>query len=163
MNRLSVSMEVLPRSAHTSPIPSRRKAAAGNEPKRAADDCKNPPVEDEKSPGAPPCGLGLRSAELEDAAKQVAEMKAELARLQAKETHLAKMLDQEKENTRRAEQLVEVERIACLELKRKLHLEKRKRNCKGEELEMSISIEASEEEEEMVDDVSFYVADSIED
>lgn len=151
-------MEVLSQSLHVSPTSPSKKRSTENEP-RPAKHC-NSMKDTAAATGArrpPPPAPPARGPSATEAAKQVAGMKEELARVQAREIHLGKMLDQERENTRRAEQLIEVEKIACLELKRQLHLERRK-NCKGEELERSLSFSAedSEREEEMMDDcVSF--------
>ena len=56
------------------------------------------------------------------------ELKAEVARLQDREAALSHMLSLEKEQRVKAEQLVEVERMACLELKHRLHLETKEKD-----------------------------------
>lgn len=80
---------------------------------------------------------------------EVATAKAELSRLKAREAVLVQMLEREKEHRVKAEQLVEVERIACLELKLHLHKEK-KRNGEEELDKFSCSVGDSEEEDAKV-------------
>lgn len=61
------------------------------------------------------------------------ELKAELARLQEKEAALSHMLSLERGQRVRAEQFVEVERMACLELKHRLGLIKEEDEGNGED------------------------------
>lgn len=57
---------------------------------------------------------------------ELEELQKELSRLQEKEASLSQKLTLEREHRVRAEQLVEVERLAFHELKYRLHLEERK-------------------------------------
>lgn len=118
MSRLTASLDVPSHSPRigsspiSSPISSRYASSYGPNAKYRTPD----PVED------PPPIMPTQSQE----APEMAAAKAELTRMKAKEAVLMQMLDREKEHRIRAEQLVEVEKIACLELKLQLHLEKKK-------------------------------------
>ena len=81
--------------------------------------------------------------------QEVTAAKAELTRLKAREAILVQMLEREKEHRVKAEQLVEVEKIACLELK--LHLHREKKKSGEEEVEIfDYSVGDSEEEDAKV-------------
>lgn len=76
------------------------------------------------------------SAERQASSVNLLEIKEEVVRLQEREAALSHMLSLEKEQRVKAEQLVEMERMACLELKHRLHLQ-----TKGEEVETDDDID----------------------
>lgn len=90
-----------------------------------------------------------KSAENASRVAEMADLKEEIARLQDREAALSHMLSLEKEQRVKAEQLVEVERMACLELKHRLHTEGKRGG--GEEGRRRDSTKNEEDE----DDVDF--------
>lgn len=73
------------------------------------------------------------------------ELRAELARMQEREAALAHILCLEKEQRVKAERIVEVERMACLELKHRLRL--REKGCdRRKAQEEGISANSSNED-----------------
>lgn len=131
-NRLTASLEVPSRSPRVSPIgspvSSRYAGSYGPNAKYRTPD----PVAD--PPPTPPL----------ESQQEAAATKAELTRMKAKESVLMQMLDREKEYRVKADQLVEVEKIACLELKLQLHREKKR---SGEEEIGKISLSFEDEED----------------
>lgn len=143
-NRLTASLEV---PSHSARIGSSPLGSPANSRSNLASYAGSGPTAKYRTPD-PVAGLSSDEAATK-MTEMKAEMKAELTRLQAKEVVLLKMLNQEREHKFRAEQLVEAEKLVCLELKHRLKIEQKK-NC---EEELGFSIEDSDnEEEEQVDD-----------
>lgn len=63
------------------------------------------------------------------------ELKAELARLQEKEATLSHMLVLEKDRRIQAEQLMEVQKLACLEMKHQLDQQRKRREGSRESVD----------------------------
>lgn len=76
------------------------------------------------------------------------ELKAELARLQEKEVTLSHMLVLEKDRRVQAEQLMEVQKLVCLEMKHKLDQQRKTTELEGYR-------ESVDEEKDKYPDVSY--------
>ncbi len=95
-----------------------------------------------------------KPAEKQSQAADLSELKAEVARLQEREAALSHKLTLEKEQRVKAEQLVEVERMACLELKHRLHLEGKQGDEDGRKGSASEEAEDDIDFTKLNDDVS---------